>query len=164
MYSKTCSSGDYPMSVGDTLYSDVFDSSSHNGGLCIATTTSLTSRHGQLSLWITNSLNLQAYYWNDSGSSPYSPLITLTSYPTGLFIAQTGPSTFNLGYYQGTTQTVAFTYTIPSGNTVPGAAIGYYSHTGNGMSIAFANLQMITPAPIPEPGTLALLAAAWPAC
>jgi len=157
---QTLLRSDYSLSVGQTLITDtplINNDINGDGGLCIATTNTLTSRHGMLAIWVSHA-TVQGTYFTDAGSQVWSTAqISTGSLPTQVFIAQTGANTFDLGYYLSGlsgTKTVQWSYTIPTGNMSPGAAVGYYVHQGNGFILAYDNLQIT-----PEPSTLALLAA-----
>ncbi len=70
-----------------------------------------------------------------------------------LFIARTGTTTYDLGYYSSGIRTILISRTV--GNSAIGNAIGFYADI-RGLGVR-GNLDNLSLAPIPEPATGALL-------
>jgi len=77
-----------------------------------------------------------------------------TPVATTLFIARTGATTFDLGWYEGTVRNVLVSRTITSGNPV-GNSIGFYADVRSAGIVG--NMDNLTLTLIPEPSSAAML-------
>ncbi|MBN1395855.1 MAG: PEP-CTERM sorting domain-containing protein [Pirellulales bacterium] len=168
---------DYSLDVGETLYTDLTSLNSNfaYAGLYITTGTGVTARKNALYMTVQDYVSGGAYYaraetlWfdnnggvagNQAGTSKMSYTdFDAATYIDTLYISRTAENVYEVGYYltSDSSQVVLKTFTITgTGNLNPGAAIGYYADIRDNASASFDNFRMDV---VPEPSTLALLAA-----
>lgn len=157
---------DYSLGVGETLVTDLTDTANWtnsgslnvSGGLVVAMSTGITERKDFLYLvWYDNSSQVYSYYFAHDGSYVKHWVDLTTDVVDELYINRTGANTYEVGYSKvNTADRIAHhTYTTDATYT-PGDAIGYFADIRFDGNIMFDNFRKEV---IPEPSTLALLAA-----
>jgi len=147
---------DYALNVGLTLLVDFMGfNPESNGSLALAINTAkgVTDRANMIYIgYNAYSDTVGAAHFPTASTWDPHNITGVTSNPTAFYITRKADNVYEVGYYAGTTKTLAWTYTLADDAPHPGAAVGFYADFRANMKGMVDNIRFI-----PEPGTLVLL-------